>query len=68
MSMRKTKAKAFFKQFALDSIQVIMALGFVVGYSDAIDLSSICYAFSLWVFMQLLPMAYFLFKTKESSP
>jgi hypothetical protein len=33
MSIRKTKAKAFFKQFLLDTIQVIMALGFVIGYS-----------------------------------
>lgn len=49
MSIRKTKAKAFFKHFLIDTIQVIMALGFVIVYSEAIDLSSIGYAFALWV-------------------
>ncbi len=64
-SMRKAKAKAFLKSFLMDSIQVITVLFFVVGYSHAIDLSSIASAFVLWVVLQLVMMAYFILKTKE---
>ncbi len=58
-SMRKAKAKAFFKLFLRDSIAVVTVLFFLF------DLLTLATIFAYWAVQQLLCMAYFILRTKD---